>query len=160
MTWTYTNPDTSYRDAIRLLIGDTDSTDPLLTDEELAAVAKREGGVASLTAAPDAWGTALAAAAACAMTLATKFAGQTGFSIGGYSEQSQARSERFSTLADELRAKAGRYAAPRATGLSVAGEDTRDADTDALQPAFRRGQHDFPGTSTERRFLDPTLDDV
>jgi hypothetical protein len=35
MTWTYSNPSASTRDAVRFLIGDTDSTDPLLSNEEI-----------------------------------------------------------------------------------------------------------------------------
>lgn len=36
MTWTYTgDPSVSDRDKIRFLTGDTDSTDPLLSDEEI-----------------------------------------------------------------------------------------------------------------------------
>lgn len=155
MTYTYTDPDTSYRDAIRLLLGDTDSTDPLLTDEEIKAVAKREAGIPIVTVTPDVWGAALAAAAACAAVLASKFGGQTAFSLGAYGEQSQARSERFTALAKDLRARASRYAAPRATGLSIAANEVRDADTDALQPNFRLGQHDYPGTED-----DPWLDDA
>ena len=37
MTWTYSgNPAASNRDAVRFLVADTDSTDPLITDEEIA----------------------------------------------------------------------------------------------------------------------------
>lgn len=37
MTWTYSgNPTSSDRDAVRFLVADTDSTDPLITDEEIA----------------------------------------------------------------------------------------------------------------------------
>lgn len=37
MTWTYTgNPASSDRDAVRFLVADTDSTDPLISDEEIA----------------------------------------------------------------------------------------------------------------------------
>ena len=37
MTWTYSgNPSSSDRDAVRFLVGDTTSTDPLISDEEIA----------------------------------------------------------------------------------------------------------------------------
>ena len=37
MTWTYSgNPAANERDAVRFLVADTDSTDPLITDEEIA----------------------------------------------------------------------------------------------------------------------------
>ena len=37
MTWTYSgNPSSTDRDAVRFLVADTDSTDPLITDEEIA----------------------------------------------------------------------------------------------------------------------------
>ena len=36
MTWTYTgDPSSSERDAVRFLVADTDSTDPLISDEEI-----------------------------------------------------------------------------------------------------------------------------
>lgn len=39
MTWTYTgDPNVSQRDSIRFLIGDTDTTDQLVNDEEIAWV--------------------------------------------------------------------------------------------------------------------------
>ena len=44
MSWTYTDPNTSDRDKIRFLIGDTDSTDPLLSDEEIAFTLAEAGG--------------------------------------------------------------------------------------------------------------------
>ena len=44
MSWTYTDPNTSDRDKIRFLIGDTDSTDPLLSDEEIAFTLTEAGG--------------------------------------------------------------------------------------------------------------------
>jgi len=37
MTWTYSgNPAANERDAVRFLVADTESTDPLITDEEIA----------------------------------------------------------------------------------------------------------------------------
>lgn len=37
MTWTYSgDPAANQRDAVRFLVADTDSTDPLITDEEIA----------------------------------------------------------------------------------------------------------------------------
>lgn len=44
MTWTYVDPNTSDRDKIRFLIGDTDSSDPLLSDEEIAFTLSEAGG--------------------------------------------------------------------------------------------------------------------
>lgn len=36
MTWTYVDPNNSDRDKVRFLIGDTDTTDQLLSDEEIS----------------------------------------------------------------------------------------------------------------------------
>lgn len=44
MTWTYVDPNNNARDKVRFLIGDTDSTEPLLSDEEIAFTISEAGG--------------------------------------------------------------------------------------------------------------------
>lgn len=44
MTWTYVDPNNNDRDKVRFLIGDTDSTEPLLSDEEIAFTIAEAGG--------------------------------------------------------------------------------------------------------------------
>jgi hypothetical protein len=51
MTWTYSgNPAASNRDAVRFLIGDTDSGDQLVSDEEIAFLLAEENTVRTASA--------------------------------------------------------------------------------------------------------------
>lgn len=108
MTWTYTPDFTLSRDKVRLILGDTVSTTPLVTDEEIAwAVTENNSDLY------------LAAALLCD-SLSGRFASQatTSKTVGSlslsksYGEQST----RWSTRAAELRAQAAVMAPPSPTG--------------------------------------------
>lgn len=132
MTWTYSDTDLSTDLAkVRLKIGDVDTNDQLLTDEEIAYV------LANYT------GLDLAAVECLKIILAAPEAARavdrsgTGFSA--------TRSQRFQHLRDllaELQAKASTSASPSLMGTSQSEQDSLDADTDYIQPSFIRGLHD------------------
>ena len=87
MTWTYSgNPASSDRDAVRFLVADTDSTDPLITDEEIAYL------IAIYTEAPY-------AAVGAARAIAAKFS----------READQARTVGDLTLSESLSQKSTQY---------------------------------------------------
>lgn len=44
MSWSYDDPSSSSTDAVRFLIGDTDESDPLLSDEEIEYALSTAGG--------------------------------------------------------------------------------------------------------------------
>jgi hypothetical protein len=51
MTWTYTTSPLGTRDFVRLMVSDTDSTNPIFQDEELDALLSRNSGDPRLAAA-------------------------------------------------------------------------------------------------------------
>lgn len=96
MSWSYASDFSTQRDRIRLLIGDTDSADPLLSDAEIAVYG--DGG--QLAQAND-----HLAAAACCEAIASKFARRVSLSAGGTSvaldQQARAYQERATRLRRE-----------------------------------------------------------
>lgn len=127
MPWTYLGP-TSDRDRVRLLIGDTEATDPQLQDEEIAWLLAEAGNV---------YGAAVAACEA----LAAKYARQVNRSVagaGGLSVSAGDRAQHYRDLAEtlQIRARKARRPVPFAGGISDAQKDAVEADTDRVAPAF------------------------
>lgn len=94
MTWTYSgNPSSSDRDAVRFLVADTVSTDPLITDEEIAYLL-------------DVYSEAPTAAVGAARAIAAKFSREAdqARSIGDLSlnESLSQKSTQYHHLADHL----------------------------------------------------------
>lgn len=139
MTWTYSSTDLSTTLAVvRLLIGDTDTTDQQLSDEEIAAFTTRYGGV-------------YFSAAAAAESLASKYARFASKTVGRLSIQQGERGDHYHDLAASLRrqgATAGLV--PYAGGISEADKTTVEADTDRIKPQFLLGMDDYPGTGPGR----------
>ncbi len=138
MTWTYSgDPSSTNRDAVRFLVGDTDNTDQLVTDEEIAYALAQEGN-------------AYNAAARMARGLASKFARHPDQSLGDLSISYSQRYKHFTELAKKLETEgSSRRGVPYAGGISKADKDTVSADSDRIQPAIRVGVHDSPGLSTD-----------
>lgn len=92
MTWSYTgNPADSEKDAVRFLIGDTDTTDQLLSDEEINYVIT-EAGDSRYQAAHDA-----------AYAIASKFSRMAqSKSVGDLSISYADRAQAYFALANEL----------------------------------------------------------
>ena len=96
MGWTYTKrPAWSARDALRLMIGDTDAGDPLLSDEEADYY---------LGLQPD--NVVLAAAEACE-ALAARFARDAMFSAADGEHSPALKAESYLKLARQLTGRAG-----------------------------------------------------
>jgi hypothetical protein len=98
------------RDKVRLLIGDTDSTDPILQDDEIAffiesrTVLDSSGGTVQVNVAA-------AAADACG-AIAAEYARQYDFSTDGQNFRRAQRVGHFMALERELRNRSGGYAVP------------------------------------------------
>jgi hypothetical protein len=92
MTWSYSgDPASSDRDAIRFLIGDTDTDDQLLSNEEIDYCIT-QGGPSVYQAAHD-----------CAYAIASKFSRMaTSKSVGDMSLSYSDRAQAYFTLANEL----------------------------------------------------------
>lgn len=138
MTWTYTgSPSTSSRDAVRFLMGDTDNTDPLVLDEEIAYALTLEAS-------------SQLAAARVAETLAAKFSRFADQSVGDLSISYSQRVQQLMGIAKQLRS-AGAISSgmPYAGGVSKADKIVNESNTDRVQTASRIGVHNNPGNEDE-----------
>ena len=135
MSWTYTGrPDSSSKDAVRFLIGDTDSTRQLATNEEIEYVLSTNSLVQK-------------AAAIVCRAIAARFSTKASFSVGDVSKSCSDVSKAFSDRAKELEADFNGLACnalPSFGGLSNTNKETLDSDSDAVQPAFKKGMSDNP----------------
>ena len=127
MTWTYGgDPASNARDAIRFLIGDTDTNDQLLNDEEIAWVNNQVTGSDTAT-------TALYEAAWRSMAT-----------------NARAQAEQLKALA----MREGNVPTPYAGGLTVSDKDIDRDNSNMVQPSFARGQFRDPlaGSSVRQDF--------
>jgi hypothetical protein len=136
VTWSYSgDPSANDRDAVRFLITDTDSADPLVGDEELEWLLTRHGSVNS------------AAVEACRQ-ISRQFArAATGKQVGDLRLEFRTRAKDFADLADRLEAAGALVVSGKAGGISVSRKRTVEADSDRTTPSFRRGLHDHPEAS-------------
>lgn len=133
MAWTYNpaNLATSKPDQVRLLIGDTLSTDQQLQDSEIAWFITQRASV---------WG---AAADAC-RSLSTQYARLSDTVTGElhttYSQKSTAYAKRAGEYEAKANARGG--APPYAGGISVQDKISQELDPDRVQPQFQLGMDD------------------
>lgn len=130
MAWTYDTDLSTGKDTIRLLIGDTISTIPLLTDEEIAAV---------LTGEAD--GVYPAAAVLC-RSLSARFGREASLYTDVIREEKIKQAEHFRKLAEEYEDKTGSM-----TEFSYLGGV--DSDGNDTGPFFTR-QMQLTGTDVRR----------
>jgi hypothetical protein len=139
VTFTYTNPASSTMQAIRFRIGDTVSTDPQLTDEEINYVV----GVQSKVSL---------AAAQCCEAIAAKYARQVNTSNISLSIGAAERMKHYQALATTLRQQANRDAEQNATilvgGAVQADVDEMNDDSTYVQPSFKVGGDDYRRPAT------------
>ena len=140
MSWTYdgspgSDTATGRRDAVRLYIGDTDSTNPLVTDQEIEfALESRSDNL-------------YGASAELLRALASKYARRANTRFEGVSID-------YGKIAAEFRAQAlraeaealrnGGLGAPIASGISISDMTSVDDDSDRVDSAFKRGQFRNP----------------
>ena len=137
MTWSYTgNPGSSAKDAIRFLIGDTDTTDQLLSDEEIAWLNLEQTG--SATSTDDLYYTAHYAC----HSIAAKLARLADKSIGGLSVSLSQKANAYLTQAKELFKHAQRTSAPLpyAGGITISDKEIDQENSDLYAGFFRSGQ--------------------
>lgn len=152
MTWTFDVTNLAGDVAqVRTRVGDTDTTDQLITDEEIQFFVDQEPN-----------GDVTLAAAAVADAIAAKFARKASFSTGDMSVGAE-RFKYYKELAQQLRDQPALDAAHRATiyvGGRIRSEKDTLADNSSLeQPSFSRGMDDnfrvgvarvFPPSDTEK----------
>lgn len=130
---TYTNaPATKPLDRVRLEIGDTKCSVAFLTDEEINLYIDMEPNV-------------LRAAARCAGLIAAELARRVNFQHGPVrKDQSDAR-EHYVQLEAALDRRASLEGVmPEALGVTKAEKEAADAETDRVQPDFKKGMMDNP----------------
>lgn len=142
MTWTYTNDPSSVQlDELRLLIGDIDSADPQLTDEELNYLLSSEGSVRP-------------AAMEAVRLLLAYYARLVDKSVGDLRLSYSQRKDQYEGLLAQLQYQTAlRTAGPLIGGISKGRKETVDANPDRVAPAFRRDQFDHPGATHEDDLL-------
>jgi hypothetical protein len=131
VTWTYSgDPAASSLDETRFLIGDTDTTDQQLANEEINFCLTRAG-------------TATSAAIMACERLISKFTRLVSQSVGSVSVSYSDRAKQYRELVATLRR--GLTPTPYAGGISISDEESVEADTDRDAPLFSVGMHDNPG---------------
>ena len=106
------------RDRVRILIGDTDSTDPIIPDDQIAeflrqrTVLNSSGGTLGVNIP--------AAAADAAGAISAKYARNFNFSEDGQSFQVAQRVAHYRDLERSLRARSGGYSQP----ITLAGTES------------------------------------
>ena len=138
MAFTYTSdPENSTRAAVRLLTGDTVSTDALLQDSEVDYFLSLYGN------------SPYPAAAAACDAISSKYARQADTTNGRLSVKASQRSEAYAKKAKELRRDTLLAADVFAGGLTITGKNDLADDTDAVQPAFSVGMDDYDSPVTD-----------
>lgn len=132
MTWSYNTSLTAARDQVRFYSSDTDPDAALtLSDEEI---------LGAITLA----GSARTAAALVCENLAGRYSTQGKMlkdDIGQTIDYGE-RATFFQARAKELRLRGALVALPFAGGISIAGKQSQEDDTDRVVPAFTVGLHD------------------
>lgn len=117
---------------VRTYIGDFDSSDYILTDEQIDFALSEEGSVR-------------AAAALAADWCSAKFSRLADKSIGDLSISHGQKAKNYAALAARLRSTTAATALPYAGGISQSAKETREADTDRVRPSFTIDMLDTPG---------------
>jgi hypothetical protein len=133
MTWTYSgNPASTTRDAVRFLVGDTDTTDQLISDEEIAYIVQENPAINR-------------SASESARAIAAKFARLMSRSIGGLSADFSAKYRQYIELADNLLSKDElKPVSPYISGFSRSAKKAVELDTDREPTFSRKGIMDNP----------------
>lgn len=133
MAWSYSgDPSSSVRDAVRFLIGDTDTNDQLISNEEIAYFVTE-------------FANARRAASEAARAIAAKFARLMSRSIGGLNADFSAKYRQYLELADNLLTK--EEMAPVSlfiSGYSRSAKEAVELDTDREPTFSRKGIMDNP----------------
>ncbi len=126
MTWTYSgDPRDSEVDAIRFLIGDVNTNDQLINDEEILYLISTEP-------------TTLQRAIVAANTILLSFAMLIDKSVGDLKISASQRHKNYMAVIVMLEDRAGASAGlPFAGGISVTDKTAREGKSDRVKPAFK-----------------------
>lgn len=131
MTWTYSgNPASSDVDNVRFRIGDTNTSDQQLSDEEIEWLLTQ-------------YGTAIGAALGACDALIAKYARLVDSRSADVSVSSSQRLAHYRDLKTTLQSQSASIAgvAPYVGGISIAAKESVEQDTDRVKPFFTRDMH-------------------
>ena len=135
MSWSYSgDPGASDLDEVRFLIGDTDTDDQQLSDEEINYLLTSTGSVQ-------------AAALEAARSLWAKYSRMVDQKTGDIDIKYSQRKDAYAALIRQL--QLGMLPVPYAGGISEDDKQVDEADSDVVQPAFTRGMMEYDGTDSE-----------
>jgi hypothetical protein len=137
MTVTYSDPSNSPSDAVRFLVGDTDTSNAALQDEEISFALAQVGNDTYL------------AAALCARALAGKYASMVDTTFESVSSEYSSLRDNYNTLAINLEKQSKKYGTrglgiPTAGGLTYSDIRANDLNDDRVQPKFKQDQFANP----------------
>lgn len=142
MSFSYlsSDPGSSDRSFVRLMLGDNSSSTVELQDEEIDVLLSEHGS-------------AYSASVAGARAIGARYARRADKTVGRLSISASQISKNYYELAKELQKTANRRAGGAdgmyAGGISIADKDSEKADTDRVVPAFERGQFDVTALTSE-----------
>jgi hypothetical protein len=138
MTWTYGgDPSANAKDAIRFLIGDTDTTDQLLSNEEILWVNTEASGTTTGTNA------LYDAAYRCCLTIASKLARLADKQIGDLNVKLSQKAQGYLAQASQFNAMAkvqNFVPIPYAGGISISDKEIDQDNSDVFRGWFASGQ--------------------
>lgn len=139
MTWSYSNTQSSDKDKVRFLVGDTDTADQLVQDEEINVVLARKADIYN-------------AAAEVCRTIAAKFARRVDKKVGHLSLSASQKAKAYLELAEKFESDAyrnGLVASPYLGGETISDMELDEENSDLPQPSFSRGMHDNPNDTDD-----------
>ena len=139
MAWTYSESLLTDKDKLRLRVGDTDSGDPLLSDETLSALLTAKNNDLALTA--------IDAVRAIIAKLGREF-DRSAVGVGGSRSQ---KVQHFHDLLAQLTKEARLSTGITLGGLSYDRKEAIENDSDFIQPSFKMGGDDRTLIDTDRR---------
>lgn len=127
MAASYIGPATSAKDAVRFLIGDTDSTEFLLQDNEIEWLLAQYNNVP------------LNAAIRCCETIMSKFSRMADEVVGSVSIKFSQKAKGYQTMRAELQRRlATEGAIPYAGGISKTDKKLNELNPDRVKPDFTK----------------------
>ena len=111
---------------VRFLTGDTDSTDVLLTDEEIEYLLSTHTSISA------------ASVQAC-YAISAKLSRESDLKVGDLSISKSQRSAAYAKLAKDLKEKASYALSGFAGGISESSKDSEESDSDRVVPDFTKG---------------------
>lgn len=132
MSWSYSgDPDSSPKDLVRFLTGDTDDCEKLLSDEEIHHFLKRFNNGA------------LMSAMRCCEAIAAKFSRRVSEAAGPVKIEFQQAAEGYRKMALDLRRRmAIETSTPYAGGISVTDKQNQAQNIDRVKPDFTKQMMD------------------